>query len=132
MTIALAVTGHDADCMCVPCLVADMDSHLAAQGVDAMKYRDPSDGKSEGSRTRYAQPGQTCGSGVVRLVSPKQVKYITRLLAERDTSKLVRLPGSENIEQMSLRGACDLIERLIACPELPRACRASGNRNADR
>lgn len=75
-------------------------------------------------RTRYAQPGQRSGNGVVRLVSGKQVNFIKRLMRERDTSALVRLPGSENIERMSLTGARDLITRLLCCPELPFAVEA--------
>lgn len=70
-------------------------------------------------RTRYAAPGQRTGNGYVRKVSGKQVAFIKRLMRERDTSNLVRLPGSEDIENMSLTGARDLIERLLCCPELP-------------
>lgn len=75
-------------------------------------------------RTRYAQPGQKCGTGVVRHVSPKQVAYIERLMRERDTTNLVRLPGSEDFRHMSLKGARDLIDRLLGCPELPEEVRA--------
>lgn len=117
--------GHDADCMCVPCMMADMDAALIEQGLDPAKYRDSRDAMSTSERTRYATPGAQCGRGVVRLLSPRQVAFIKRLMAERDTSNLVRLPGSENIERMSLRGASDLIEKLLACPELPAAERPS-------
>lgn len=122
MTMTRATTspaGHDDDCMCVPCMMADMDAALVEQGLDPAKYRDPSDGKGSAERTRYATPGTACGRGVVRLLSPKQVAFIKRLMVERDTSNLTRLPGSENIERMSLRGASDLIEKLLACPEPP-------------
>jgi hypothetical protein len=70
-------------------------------------------------RSHYKKPGTVSGRGITRLVSAKQVNYIKRLMRERDTAGLVRLPGSENIERMSLAGARDLIERLLACPELP-------------
>lgn len=72
-------------------------------------------------RTRYAQPGQSVGNGVVRKVSPPQVALIKRLMGERDVTKLVRLPGSEDIENMSLTGARDLIDRLFGCPYLPQS-----------
>lgn len=71
---------------------------------------------STAERTRYATPGAQCGSGTVRLLSPDQIRYIKSLMVARDTTNLVRLPGSENIEKMSLRGASDLIDRLLACP----------------
>lgn len=109
---------HSEDCLCVPCMMADLDGHLEAQGIDPARYHDGRNGENVAAqRTRYAQGGQACGSGTVRLLSSRQVRFIERLLAERDTSNLVRLPGSENIEKMSLRGARDLIDRLLACPE---------------
>lgn len=111
---------HDDDCMCPACLDADMTAHLVSigQGKLAMTLAaDPAYAQRDTSvRTRYATPGQRAGSGVVRTVSPKQVRFIKRLLTERDTTNLVRLPGSENVERMSLRGARDLIDRLLACP----------------
>lgn len=103
-------------------IMAELDELAAAAGITwGPAERGPGEqGHFDTSvRTRYAKPGQACGRGVVREVSPKQVAFIKRLLAERDTSKLVRLPGSEDIEHMSLRGARDLIERLLGCPELP-------------
>lgn len=116
-----AYNGHSEDCICVPCMNADMEAHIRENfGEDVLmrinadpanRYRDTA------VRTRYAKPGQRCGRGVVRLVSERQVRFIKSLLASRDTSKLIRLPGSEDIERMSLAGARDLIERLLACPE---------------
>lgn len=67
-------------------------------------------------RTRYATPGQVCGKGRVRKLSDAQLGFIRHLMANRDTTNLVKLPGSEDITYMSLRGARDLIERLLACP----------------
>lgn len=112
------LTGHRAGCLCEGCMIADMDAAIRAQGLDPANYPvGPQTATAE--RTRYARPGQACGRGVVRPVSPKQVALIRRLMAERDTSKLVRLPGSEDVERMSLAGARDLIDRLMGCPELP-------------
>lgn len=109
--------GHDEECMCDPCMDRSMTEALLANGMDPGKYVQR--GTVTAVRTRYATPGTTAGYGTVRKLSDKQVRYIKRLLAERDTSALVRLPGSENIEKMSLRGARDLIDRLLKCPELP-------------
>lgn len=108
---------HAETCTCPSCLMADMDAHLRTIGIAPEAYEGPTTDTAE--RTRYATPGTACGRGVVRKVSPAQVALIRRLMAERDTSTLTRLPGSENIEAMSLRGASDLIERLQACKEIP-------------
>jgi hypothetical protein len=97
-------------------MMAELDAKAAEQGI---KWGPGEEAKISAERTRYATPGQACGRGRVRLLSAKQVAFIKRLVAERDTTKLTRLPGSEDIEFMSLRGASDLIERLLACPELP-------------
>lgn len=107
-------------------MMADMDAHLASIGLNPAKYAVQTSDQVAPERTRYATPGATCGRGRVRLLSAKQVAFIKRLMAERDTRNLVRLPGSEDIEFMSLRGASDLIERLLACPEIP-AKVAQGN-----
>lgn len=111
---------HGDDCLCVKCLLEDMDRH--AMEIFGFKpserYADDTDGKNvEAVRTRYATPGTSTGRGVVRKVSAAQVRYMKSLLTQRDTTNLVRLPGSEDIENMSLAGARDLIERLLACPE---------------
>lgn len=118
MNAKLATT-HDDDCLCVPCMTADFNAHIESMGLDPLKY--DTDPKVDSVRTRYAKPGQRTGNGIVRTVSPKQVALIKRLMVERDTTNLVRLPGSEDVENMSLRGARDLIDRLFACPEKPRA-----------
>lgn len=105
-----SIAGHKSDCMCSACLWADMNEFTGR--VETIVEMAP-------ERTRYATPGANAGRGVVRLVSVAQVKFIKRLMIERDTTNLVRLPGSEDIEHMSLRGATDLIERLLACPMKP-------------
>lgn len=116
---------HEPDCLCVDCMMADMDRALIAQGLDPAKYAvSASEMRVGAERTRYAEPGAGSGNGVVRKVSDKQVRFMEMLFATRDTSKLTRLPGSEDFRNMSLRGARDLIDRLLGCPELPEAKRA--------
>lgn len=112
--------GHDADCMCITCINEELTAVAWSRGIEWGAAERPN---ATPERTRYATPGTQCGSGTVRLLSDKQVKFIKYLMASRDTSNLVRLPGSENIERMSLAGARDLIERLLACPERPRYVR---------
>jgi hypothetical protein len=74
------------------------------------------EGEDTSVRTRYATPGQVCGKGRVRKLSDAQLGYLNHLLSNRETSGLERLPGSEDITYMSLRGARDLIDRLLKCP----------------
>lgn len=105
--------GHG-DCGCVRCMDASLDDRLALLGNKPGAENFGED--VQGTRTRYATPGTRTGRGTVRKVSAAQVKFMKRLIAERDTTNLVRLPGSEDIENMSLKGATDLIERLLACP----------------
>jgi hypothetical protein len=115
-----APAGHDAECMCGPCVAADFDAALVSQGIDPRKYDDGRNGETVGAqRTRYATPGARSGRGIVRQASRAQVGKIRGLMRERDLTRLVRLPGSENVACMSFRGASDLIDRLLACPELP-------------
>jgi hypothetical protein len=115
--------GHSEDCICVPCMNADLDAHvLATQGQEALDRLNAGMAgmpRDTAVRTRYATPGTRTGRGIVRKVSERQVRFIKNLLATRDTRNLVRLPGSEDIENMSLAGARDLIDRLLACPEIP-------------
>lgn len=109
---------HDATCICVPCMAEDMQAHVTdTYGADAWA-RAAGDAPMSitPERTRYATPGQRCGNGVVRKVSERQVRFIRSLMSSRDTTRLVRLPGSEDIENMSLTGARDLIDRLLGCP----------------
>jgi len=117
------MTGHNAECDCPPCMVEDMNRHLASIGFEGAGGTVTAQEMSAdySVRTRYATPGTRTGRGIVRKVSDAQVKYMLFLFKSRDTSGLVRLPGSENIESMSLRGARDLISRLLACPELESA-----------
>ena len=108
---------HDADCYCVPCMVRDMDATLAENGLDANKYHTLDDTRGTAVRTRYAKPGQKVCRGYVRKLSDKTIRFIKSLLHDRDTTNLTRLPGSEDVENMSLAGARDLIDRLLSCPE---------------
>lgn len=107
--------GHAPECFCSRCCDEELNTIAAERGI--VWGAGEIAGTTAAVRTRYAKPGQACGAGVVRHVSPAQVAYLKRLMAERDTSNLKRLPGSENIERMSLAGARDLIEKLLGCPK---------------
>lgn len=83
-------------------------------------------------RTRFAEPGQVCGRGRVRIVSPAQIKFIRSLLTTRYykpimgekwfTSMAARLNITSHatflvqVEFISLKGASTLIDALLACP----------------
>lgn len=115
--VATLAASHGEECLCTACMMADMDSHLVSAGVDATAYAVEATATAE--RTRYATPGQACGRGVVRKASHAQVEFIKNLLRTRDTRNLTRLPGGEDVDNISLKGATDLIERLLSCPEIP-------------
>lgn len=73
-------------------------------------------------RTRYMEPGQAVGRGKVRKPSEPQLKFLKKLLAERDLTKLMLPRGVdrarlEDPESISLRGCSDLISNLLDCPK---------------
>lgn len=100
-------------------LMADMDRHLLDTGTDPARFPVSRADAPAAQRTRYKQPGQRSGRGVVRPNNDKQVKYILALMEQKDTTNLVLLPGAENVRHMSARGASDLLDRLLACPDKP-------------
>ncbi len=103
-------------------MMAELDAIAAGHGI-VWKGAElgPAGGVDTSERTRYKKPGTGSGRGVVRKVSDAQVRFMRRLMAERNTQGMRFLPGSEDIENMSLAGARDLIERLLACPMKPDA-----------
>lgn len=115
-------TGHDPDCLCAPCLKADMDQAIRANGLDPARYAEDRRVPDTSERTRYARPGQRSGPGRVHPPSPAQCALVRRLLDERDTSAL-KLPAAVDPallatpEQISRRGVSDLIDRLQALPK---------------
>lgn len=112
--------GHAAGCICAKCLDASLNAQARKFGFNpSVLFAGLGADVDMSERTRYATPGTRSGRGYVRKVSDAQVALIKRLMTERDTTNLVRLPGSEDITKMSLTGARDLIERLFACPMKP-------------
>ncbi len=99
---------------------AEQELNAIAKGLGIVWEGPETKGLDTSERKYYKQPGQGSGTGIVRKLSNKQVKYIKWLMSTRNTRNLARLPGSEDIENMSLKGACDLIDRLLSCPELPK------------
>lgn len=82
----------------------------------------------EAVRTRFAQPGQRCGRGVVRRVSDAQIKFMIKLLNERNYRQLIGMkwwPATavdhastiEAVKVISLKGASTMIDGLLACPK---------------
>lgn len=117
-----AVTGHDTECMCPSCLMADMTAHLRNTfGADADRLIVKAGmipATAESVRTRFAQPGQRCGTGYVRKISDAQARYLGRLLRTRDYSSLIERPWfTIDIDNISLAGARTMIDALLGCPE---------------
>lgn len=94
-------------------------------------------------RTRFSKPGQNCGRGVVRVISPKQLKYMRFLLNSRNYRKLMderwfRTLGATShadllvkIENISLRGARTMIDGLLTCPVRAHILEAEAESNAE-
>jgi hypothetical protein len=115
--------GHSEDCLCVHCMMADMDAHVAAQGGTIHKIE-----RTEGETTGNRLAGQGAGNGTVRRISEAQVRFISKLIAERDITSLQLLPGqfvdAARIPTMGVKGGSALIEKLLACPMKPGAAKA--------
>jgi hypothetical protein len=99
-------------------MMAELDAIAAERGIVWTGAEQC--GAAEPVRTRYRQGGDNMGGGrVVRKISDAQLNLLRKLFAERDTTGMVLLPGAERIETMSLAGARDLIDRLMARPMKP-------------
>lgn len=134
MKLALAealksYNGHDAECLCTNCLMADMDNHIiTTRGEEALdrinvQMSAIGGGKVEAVKTRSMKAGQRVGRGVVRGMSPKQRKYLLVLIDTKDTSGLKLLPGQtinlKEIDTMGLPAAKAVIDKLQGCPDKP-------------
>jgi len=112
----ISTVAHDADCMCVPCMMADMDAHVAANGGTVYLAQ-----QTAPEKTLNRTAGQRVGRGYVRTISPKQVRFIKSLIASKDLRKLSLLPGQfiddARIPTMGVKGGTALIEKLLACPD---------------
>lgn len=86
--------------------------------------------ESLSERTRFATPGQKCGSGRVRKISDRQLSYLRHLLNTRRYHKLIGqkwFPKGVNshaetlaaVEYISLAGARTMISELLTCPMQP-------------
>jgi hypothetical protein len=120
---------HDVECMCPKCLMADLDAHIIeTRGQDALSRinltSDNDRATVEPVKTRNLNAGQKVGRGYVRKISSKQVWLINKLIAERDTTNIVLLPGQtlipEEIPNMGVKGGTALIDKLFMCDEKPK------------
>jgi hypothetical protein len=127
---AVSLPGHDQECLCVGCMMADLNNHiLTTRGEDALARIDLATKTDKASvkpeRTRNLSAGQRVGRGYVRTISSKQVWLINKLISERDTSGITLLPGQTlnptEIPTMGVKGGSALIEKLFKCPEKPKA-----------
>ncbi len=131
MTVQLAYNGHDTDCLCTKCLMADLDATIVANGGTEALERINSEmqliggGNVDPERMRYMKPGQRTGRGVVRRLSQKQQNAIIYLLRIKDTSKINIFPGQtlnpDKVHTMGLQAARGLIDKLHNAPDKPNA-----------
>lgn len=104
--------GHPAECLCVPCLNADMDAHLIANGIDPARYpigsgapeRTRGDGSGRTRRAATAERGATDG----------QLSYLADLARDREYAGTI--PAG-----LSFDAASKLIDELKLLPWRDRA-----------
>lgn len=123
-TTGTAYNGHDEECICPACMMADMTAHIrATRGDDADRLLTELGTiveRVKGERTRFAKPGQRAGRGVVRHISERQARYLAFLLKSRDFTSLMGKPWfTTDVEHISLAGARTFIDALLGCPERP-------------
>lgn len=124
-TTVTGYNGHNAECICSSCMMADMTAHIratrTAQDADRLLAELGTIAeKVKGERTRFAKPGQRAGRGYVRKISEKQSRYLAFLLKSRDfTELLAKRWFTTDVENISLAGARTMIDALLGCPERP-------------
>jgi len=122
---ATGYNGHDEECICPSCMMADMTAHIRATRTteDADRLLTALGTiveRVKGERTRFAKPGQRAGRGIVRHISDKQARYLAFLLKSRDFTSLMSKPWfTTDVEHISLAGARTFIDALLGCPERP-------------
>src|SRR6187551_773740 len=126
-------TGHDEECMCPPCMDADMNAHiLANSGQDALdrinnEMQLIGGGKVEAERMRFMAPGTRCGGGIVKPITPKMVRFLKVLLSTKDMTGIHIFPGQyatvESAHKNSFQGGKALIDKLINANDKPNAVR---------
>lgn len=115
--------GHDTECICPTCMMADMTAHIRATRTTADADRLLAElgtiaEKVKGERTRFAKPGQRAGRGIVRKISDKQARYLAFLLKTKDfTSLISRKWFTTDVANISLAGAKTMITELKECPD---------------
>lgn len=124
-TTAPIIPGHDTECICPECCMADMVAHIRATRTNGDAERLLTElgtvvERVKGERTRFAKPGQRAGRGIVRKISGKQARYLAFLLKSRDFTSLISKPWfTTDVENISLAGARTFIDALLGCPERP-------------
>jgi len=134
-------TGHDEECMCPPCMDADMNAHILANGGQDALDRINAEmqliggGKVEAERMRFMAPGTRCGGGIVKPITPKMVRFLKVLLSTKDMTGIHIFPGQyatvENAHKNSFQGGKALIDKLINAKDKPNAVRmaSQGQKN---
>lgn len=118
--------GHDSECICLTCMMADLDATIIANGGQEALDRVNSEmaliggGKVEAERKRFLAAGQNSGGGKVRSATPKMIKYLKHLLATREISTVKIYPGQyatvETAHCNSWQSAIALIDKLTNAP----------------
>jgi hypothetical protein len=124
-----SIVAHDADCMCPPCMDADMNAHILANGGQEALDRINNEmqliggGKVEAERMRFMPSGSNCGGGTVKPATAKMVKFLKVLLSTKDMTGIHIFPGQyatvETAHKNSFQGGKALIDKLINANDKP-------------
>lgn len=79
MTTTTNTTGHDTDCMCGPCMTADMDATIAANGLNPADYpaylvNDSKPSRGDGNGNGSSRPSRSDKA------TDKQIAYLRSLI----------------------------------------------------
>jgi hypothetical protein len=124
-----SITTHDEDCLCPPCMDADMNAHILANGGQEALDRINNEmqliggGKVEAERTRFMPSGSNCGGGTVKPATAKMVKFLKFLLSTKELAGIHIFPGQyatvETAQKTSFQGGKALIDKLINANDKP-------------
>lgn len=121
----VALDGHADACLCVKCMMADMDNYIRTTRGEGAVVRINAGVQQDKAtvtpvKTRNLNAGQRVGNGYVRTISEAQVRLIMRLIKERDLTNLTLIPGQTinpaEIRTMGVKGGTALIDKLFSCP----------------
>lgn len=111
------LTAHKSDCMCLGCMMTDMDDAIRANGLNPDDY--PAYRVTDTQRRRGNGNG---GSRSVRMITEGQIRYIQSLLSSRqgDAEISTMIEKAGGVERLTFAQAGKAIDTLKLQPWKPR------------